>query len=217
VEFKRAIALNPNYATLHQWHGESLQAQGRFKEALTEIQRAHELDPLSLIINSVYGAILDCTGRGEEAIQQLRRTIELDPSFSVAPFILGQVLEKKEDLKGAAREYEKAIAMYPHPIREAVLAGVYARTGRRSEAERILHDLTPKSQDEYVSPYALALCHLALGDKEEALRLLEKAYDERSIQLGGNTGSLKIDPRLDPLRGDPRFEKLLARYMEQTQ
>ena len=216
VEFKRAIALNPNYATLHQWHGESLQAQGHFEEALKELQRAHELDPLSLIINTVYGSVLDCAGRDQEAIQQLRRTIELDPNFSVACFILGQVLENKGDLRGAAREYEKAISLYAHPIRDAVLAGVYARIGRRAEAGRILHDLTAKSQHEYVSSYALALCHLALGDKENTSRLLEKAYDERSIQVGGNTGSLEIDKRLDPLRDDPRFEKLLARYMGQT-
>lgn len=217
AELKRAIALNPNYATAHQWLGECLQSQGRFKEALSLVEQAHELDPLSLIINTIYGSVLDCAGRTDEALRQLRRTIELDPNFKVAHFILGQVLENKGDLEGATAEYEKTIVPGANPMREALLASLYARTGKSEKARKILDDLTSRSRHEYVSGYPLALIHLAFGDKEEALKLLDKAYDERGIQIGGNTGSLQIDKRLDPLRSDPRFQKLLARFMGQTQ
>ncbi len=216
VEFRRAISLNPNYATAHQWFGEGLVAQGRFEEALAEVKQAHDLDPLSLIINTVYGSILNETGRPDESVQQLQRTLEMDPSFSVATFMLGQVWESRGDFKQAAAYYEAAWAANHHPIRDAVLACLYVRMGKEPAARKILDDLTSRAQHEYVQSYALALVHLALGDKETAMRLLEKAYEERGIQIGGNTSSLKIDKRLDALRGDPRFERLLAKYMGET-
>lgn len=217
TEFKRAIALNPNYATTHQWFGESLQAQGRFDEALVEVKKAQELDPLSLIINTILASNLDCAGHHDGALQQIRRTIEMDPNFGVASWVLGQILEDRGDFDGAAAAYRKAQESVPSPRRQALLACVYARTGRATEARRILDELTTRSQREYVSSYTLALIHVALGEKEEALRLLEKAYDERALQVGGNTGTPKIDKRLDPLRSDPRFQNLLAKFMGQTQ
>jgi TolB-like protein/Tfp pilus assembly protein PilF len=217
VEFRRAIALNPNYATLHQWFAECLQAQGRFEEALVEAQRAYDLDPLSLIINAILASVLDCAGRYDEALQQIHRTIDMDPNFGVAYWVLGQILENKGDLKGAADAYEKAEQAVPSPLRLAVLASVYARINRSAEARKILNELTAKSQRRFVPSYPIALIHVALGDNEQALQLLEKAYDERSIQIGGNTGSLKIDKRLDPLRSEPRFQKLLARSMGNAQ
>jgi TolB-like protein/Tfp pilus assembly protein PilF len=216
AEFRRAISLNPNYATAHQWFGEGLAAQGRFEEALAEVKQAHDLDPLSLIINTVYGSILNETGRPDESVQQLRRTLEMDPSFSVATFILGQVWESRGDFTQAAASYEAAWAANHHPIRDAVLACLYVRMGKQHAARKILDELTSRAQQQYVQSYALALVHLALGDKEKALKLLEKAYEERGIQIGGDTCSLKIDKRLDALRGDPRFEQLLAKFMGQT-
>ena len=212
-EFKRAIALNPNYATAHQWYGECLQAEGRSEEALVQLKLAHELDPLSLIINSVYGSVLGTAGHHDEAVQQLHRTLEMDPTFGPAQLMLGQVLEDKGNLAEATAAYEKARDMAPTPIRQAMLACVYARTGRLEDAGKILADLTSHSAHGYIQSYFLALAHLALGHKEEALRFLEQAYEERGIQLVGNTGTLKIDKRLDPLRGDPRFETLLAKFM----
>lgn len=217
TEFKRAISLNPNYATAYQWFGESLQAQGRFDEALVEVKKAQELDPLSLIINTILASNLDCAGHHDGALQQIRRTIEMDPNFGVASWVLGQILEDRGDFDGAAAAYKKAQESVPSPRRQALLACVYARTGRATEARRILDELTTRSQREYVSSYTLALIHVALGEKEEALQLLEKAYDERALQVGGNTGTPKIDKRLDPLRSDPRFQNLLAKFMGQTQ
>jgi TolB-like protein/Tfp pilus assembly protein PilF len=216
AEFKRAIALNPNYATAHQWYGESLQGQGRFEQALAELKIAHELDPLSIIINSVLGSNLGTAGRHDEAIQQFRRTLEMDPNFGPAQFMLGQIFEGKGDMKEALAAYEKARAISPTPIRLAMVARMYVITGRKAEARKILDDLTSRSQREFIQSYPLALIHLAFGEKEEALRLLEKAYEERGIQLGGNTGTLKADKRLDPLRGDPRFDTLVAKFMGQA-
>ena len=211
-EFRRAIALNPNYATAHQWFGECVQGEGRLDDALTELQRAHELDPLSLIINASFGTSLGMVGRSDEAIEQLHKTIDMDPAFTVAYVMLGQVLEEKGDLKGAIAAYEKARQLNPH-AQLAPLACVYVRSGRKEDARKILNDMTNLSRQQYVPAYNLAVIHLALGDKEEAMRLLEKAYDDRAILLQGNFGSLKTDHRLDPLRGDPRFQRLLDRFL----
>jgi TolB-like protein/Tfp pilus assembly protein PilF len=216
VEFRRAISLNPNYATAHQWFGEGLAAQGRFAEALAELQLAHDLDPLSLIINTVYGSLLNEAGYPDKAVQQLHKTLEMDPGFSIATFMLGQAWEEKGDLKQAEVFYANAWAANNHPIRNALLACVYVRVGKESDARKIRDELTNRAQHEYVPSYALALVELALGAKEKAMTLLEKAYDERGIQIGGNTSSLKIDKRLDALRGDPRFERLLAKFMGET-
>ena len=215
-ELKRAIALNSSYATAHQWLGECLQAQGRFHEALAQLKQSHELDPLSLIINAVLGSNLGTAGYLDEALQQFHRTLEIDPSFGPAQFMLGEVLEERGDLKGATEAYEKAVDIGRTPIRLAMVARMDVLAGKGAEARKILAELTNGTQGEYVQPYPLALIHLALGEKEEALHLLERAYEERGIQLGGNTGSLKIDKRLDPLRGDPRFDDLVAKYMGET-
>jgi TolB-like protein/Tfp pilus assembly protein PilF len=213
TEFKRAISLNPNYATAHQWFGECLQGEGRFNEALAELKLAHELDPLSLIINGSYGQCLGVAGRSDEAIDQLHKTMDMDPTFTVAHVMLGQVFEDKGALSEAIAEYEKAMERYRTPATEAMLAHAYVLTGRKAEAHKILDDLTNASQQHYVAAYPLAIVHLALGDKDEALRLLEKSFEQRCLLLQGHFGSLKTDRRLDPLRGDPRFQKLLERFL----
>ncbi len=216
-EFRKAIALNPNYATTHQWYGECLQALGRSDEALAELRRAHELDPLSLIINSVFGSALSTAGHQMEAIGQLQRTLEMDPTFGPAQFMLGQVFEEEGDLQKATAAYEKARDLNPSTIRLAMVARLYALTGRTSEARKIFDDLTNLSRREYVQAYPLAILNLTFGNKEEALRLIEKSYDERGLFLQGNACSLKIDKRLDPLRDDPRFQKLVAKFMGESQ
>jgi len=212
-EFRRALELNPNYATAHQWYGECLQGEGRFAEAANELQRAQELDPLSLIINASYGCVLGEAGRHDEGITQLHKTLEMDPTFWVAHEILGGILEGKGDLTGAVAEYEKSMQRYWTPNGAARLAFINARLGKKVEARKTLDDLTTQSRQHYVPPYALAVIHLVLDEKEEALRLLEKCLDERSIFLQGDYGSPKTDKRLDPLRDDPRFQKLVERFM----
>jgi tetratricopeptide (TPR) repeat protein len=212
-EFQRAIELNPNYATAHQWYGEQLQNVGRFDEAVAELKRAQELDPLSLVINSVLGSILSVAGRDDEAIEQLRKTIEMDPMFDLPHWFLGQVCENKGRLADAIIQYEKAAQLNPDPAVQASLARAYALAGRKAEARKILDNLTTESRQRYIPAYSLAVIQLSLGDKEEAMRLLEKSYEDRATFDTGVFGSIKIDRRLDPLRGDPRFEALAQKVM----
>jgi len=212
-EFRRAIELNPNYATAHQWFGECLFGEGRYPEALAELERAHELDPLSLIINASYGMALAGAGRTAEAIDQLHKAIDLEPNLIAAHSMLGQTFEAEGKLSEAIAEYGKVRELAPTPASYAVLAFAHAKAGRSAEARRILDELTNQSRDRYVGAYALAVVHLALGEKEEGLRFLEKAFDDRDILLQGFYGSIKTDKRLDSLRGNPRFERLVERFM----
>ena len=212
-EFQRGIELNPNYATAHHWYGEQLQNDGRFDEALAELERAKELDPLSLVINSVLGSILSVAGRDDEAIEQLRKTIEMDPAFDLTHWFLGQAYENKGQLAEAIAQYEKAAQLNSDPAVQASLARAYALAGRKEEARKILDNLTTASRQRYIPAYSLAVIHLSLGDKEEALRLLAKSYEDRAPFDTGVFGSIKIDRRLDPLRGDPRFEAIARKVM----
>ena len=205
-EFRRAIELNPNYATAHQWYAESgLIPLGRFDEAIAEINRASELDPLSVIINADVGGVLLNACHYDEAIAQLRKTLEMDPGFYYAHWNLGQVLEMKGLTSEAMAEYEKAMSLDPDPLPQALLGRLYAKMGRTKEALAVLERLRQASGERYVSPYNFAIVYAGLGHKEEAIRFLEQTYEERD---GYNIVFLEIDPFLSPLRGDPRFEAL---------
>jgi TolB-like protein/Tfp pilus assembly protein PilF len=212
-EFQRAIELNPNYATAHHWYGELLQNDGRTDEALAELRRAHELDPLSLVINSVLGSTLIVAGQDDAAIDQLQKTIAMDPNFDLAHWFLGQAYEDKGRVTEAIQEYEKAIKLNSDPTVLASLARAHALAGDNEIAGKILADLTNQSKQRYVPAYPLAVVHLALGNKDEALRLLEKSYEDLAPFDTGVFGSIKIDRRLDALRGDPRFDALARKVM----
>ena len=212
-EFQRAIELNPNYATAHHWYGELLQNDGRIDEALAELRRAHELDPLSLVINSVLGSTLIVAGQDDAAIEQLQKTIAMDPNFDLAHWFLGQAYEDKGRVTEAIQEYEKAIKLNSDPTVLASLARAHALAGDNEIAGKILADLTNQSKQRYIPAYPLAVVHLALGNKDEALRLLEKSYEDLAPFDTGVFGSIKIDRRLDALRGDPRFEALASKVM----
>jgi TolB-like protein/Flp pilus assembly protein TadD len=205
-EFRRAIELNPNYATAHQWYAESgLIPLGRFDEAIAEINRALELDPLSVIINADVGGVLFNARHYDEAIAQLRKTLEMDPGFYYAHWNLGQVLEMKGLTNEAMAEYEKAMSLDPDPLPQALIGRLYAKMGRTKEALAVLDQLRQASGERYVSPYNFAIVYAGLGQKEEAIRFLKQTYEERD---GYNIVFLEIDPFLSPLRGDPRFEAL---------
>jgi TolB-like protein/Tfp pilus assembly protein PilF len=211
-EFKRAIELNPSYATAHQWFGECLQSQGRVEGALAELKRAQELDPLSLIINSVLGFAFDTVGKSDEAITQLRKTIEIDPNFANAHGMLGNVLEHRGQLKEAVVEYEKCSnSLGADPIDLAQLAAAYFRVGRKAEAQQLWDKLRSLSERQYVPAYSMAVVQLAFGNKDEAIRLLEKSYEDHAPFDSADLGWILVDHRLDPLRGDPRFKKLITR------
>ena len=208
-EFQRAIELNPNYATAHQWYGSSgLAALTRFDEAIAELKRAIELDPLSLVINTDLGNTYYRARRYDEAIDQMRKTLEMDSGFYYAHWNLGSALAAKGALGPAIEEYQKARALNDDPSMLGLLANAYAKSGNKAEALKIRDQLEVLSKQRYVSAYSFALVYLGIGDKEEALRWLEKAYQDRA---GDALRFIRVEPLLDSLRGDPRFEALVAK------
>ena len=210
-EFQRAIELNPNYAIAHQQYGNNtLSALGRFDDAIVEGKRAVELDPLSLVINTDLGSDYYYARRYDEAIAQLHKTLEMDPGFYIAHLVLGQVLDAKGDRDAAIVECQKARALNDDPSVLGVLGRAYGLSGNKMEAEKILDQLKELSKQRYVAAYSFALVYLGLGDKEETLRWLEQSYQDRA---GSDIGYIRVDPLVDSLRSDPRFEALAEKIV----
>ena len=208
-EFQRAIALNPNYATAHHWYGNGpLLALGRFEEAIAEGKRAIELDPLSPIINADLGQNLYHARRYDEAIAQLRKTLEIDPTFYYAHYNLGIALQLKGDTPAAITEYTKAQQLSDDLFVQVLLASAKAQSGDKDAAIQMLAELEELSQHRYVSSYWRTLLYLSLGNRDEAVRWLEQAAHD-----GLSMTTIKVDPLLDPLRGDPRFEALVKKVV----
>jgi TolB-like protein/Tfp pilus assembly protein PilF len=217
-EFERGIELNPNYPTGHQWYGRLiLLMTGQFDRAIAEVKRAVELDPVSSIIHADLGSVYTMARRYDEAIEQFRNVLELDPQFYWAHRQLGLALELKGAPGEAIVEYKKALKLSDDPRVLAFIGRAEASTGRQNEAREILAQLIEMAKTRYVSGYGFAVIHLALGEKDQALDWLEKDARERN---GFEINFIKVDPYLDPLRGDPRFEalvsKILSGSVEQT-
>jgi serine/threonine protein kinase/tetratricopeptide (TPR) repeat protein len=207
-EFKRAIELNPNYATGHHWYGDSLEAKGRLDEALEEIKRALQLDPLSLIINMALGEIFYCKREYDQAIQQYSKTLELDPNFAVGRQGLGECYRQKGMFEEAIAEFQKARILYGNsPYGLGDLGNAYALSGEKTKAVEVLTNLKELSEQGYSLNYDIAFIYCGLGDKEKAFEWLEKAYKEKEEGME----YLKVDPAWESLRSDPRFKSLLKR------
>ena len=207
-EFQRAIELSPNYATAHHWFGIHLAQMGRTDEALKEIHRALELDPLSIIINTNVAWIYYFARQYDQAIGQFKKTLDMDPNYAVAHMRLGEAHIQKKMFGEALSELRRAVSLSPESMDIlAELGYAYGVAGQRSEAERILAKLGEYAKDRYVSFYDLAVLYLGLGQKDRALGLLDKAYEERASYLA----FLKGDPRMDSLRSEPRFKALMAK------
>ena len=205
-EFKRALELNPGYATAHHWYAWHLALVGRNAEAIAEMKRAQNLDPLSLIISADLAELLVIAHSYDESIEQSRKTIEMDPNFALAHNQLAQAYIQKEMYSEAISELEKAVRLSGgSPICTANLARAYAASGRRNEALKLLSDLKEGSNPVYSRATEIAMVYAALGDKNQAMSWLEKGYEERF-----NPGVL-LRPGFDPLRSDPRFQDLLRR------
>jgi TolB-like protein/Tfp pilus assembly protein PilF len=210
-ELERAIQLNSNYAMARHWLGNvPLTCTGQFDRAISELKGALELDPLSLIINTNFGQTYFYSRRYEEAIVQLRKTIELDPSFYYAHYLLGEALELTGDRDAAIAEYQKARELNDDPLVLALLAQAMAKAGNTAQARTMLEQLREESKHRYVAAYGIGLLHLGLGEKEEALRWFEKSYEDHA---GTEIGYIKVDPFLDSLRGDSRFEALVQKVI----
>jgi len=210
-EFQRAIALNPNYATAHHWYGfNPLSTLGRFDEAIAESKRAVELDPLSPVINSDLGSNLMVARRYDEAIAQLRKTLEIDPTFSLAHGALGEALQFKGDLPGAIAEYTKAQELGADPRIRVLLAAAKAQSGDKDAAVRMLAELEEASRNREIPGAQRAVLYTSLGNRTEAIRCLEQSVADHDSQ---DVAWIKVYPKWDPLRGDPRFEALVQKVV----
>jgi TolB-like protein/DNA-binding winged helix-turn-helix (wHTH) protein len=205
-EYRRAIQLDPQYATAHQWYAECLSFQGRFPEALQESEQARQLDPLSLIIAADHAAILYFARQYDRAIEQFRAVLAMEPNFARAHMVVYPYVEK-----GMFPEAEAETGRWRHsdgsPLWE-VEAYVYGRWGKQQQAEQALAQWKRGSPGRpVVTTFVVLEAYVATGRKEEAFALLEKSYREHSNLVT----SIKVEPALDPLRGDPRFQELLRR------
>jgi serine/threonine protein kinase/Flp pilus assembly protein TadD len=207
-EFKRAVELDPSYPTAHHWYSIRLLVFGRFDEALAEIKRAQELDPISLIINTTIADILFEMRQYDKSIDQSKKTLELDPNFAFAHSLLGWAYLQQGRFDEAIAEYQKVRTIVGSgPYGLADLGYAYGRTGKKGDAAQILSDLLQFSKQGYSLPYDIALVYWGLGDNNQTLEWLERAYQERSTFVMW----LKIDPTWDGLRSDERFIALLKK------
>jgi TolB-like protein/Flp pilus assembly protein TadD len=207
-EFRRAIGLDRRYPTAHHWYAVSCLAPlGRLEEAREEMLLAQALDPISSIIARDLARIHYYKQDFEAALEQCDHTIELNPHFSPAYWILGMVQEQRGELDESAAAFLRAIEISPRsPIMQAALGRTLALSGKRAEALRILHELHTLSEKRYVSPFELASVHFVLGQTDEGFRWLAKAFQDRCFELI----SLRVDPRLQSVKGDPRFQTLFS-------
>ena len=205
-EYKRAIALNPGYATAHHWYAWHLIVVGRNNEALAELRKAESLDPLSPIISADLADALSVAHLYEESVQQSRKTLEMHPYFAVAHYQLGQVFAQKHMYDDAIAELQRAIELAGgNAAFDSQLAYAYANSGRSNEAMKIVKDLEarpgrPSSTDSHI-----ALIYVGLGDHDQAISWLNKAHQARF------NPSILMRPAFDPLRSDVRFQDLLRR------
>jgi TolB-like protein/Tfp pilus assembly protein PilF len=206
--YRRAIDLNPNYATAHQWYSEYLTAMGRFDEALAEIRRAREIDPLSPVINAGEVWILYFARRYDEAIEQGRKVQEMSPEFAEVHEYLKRVYDQKGLYRDAiaARQMRRKLAGFDANETPAIKAAAAAANADEYWQRRLQQELED-ARHESPATFDLAEIYSRLGDKEQSFQWLERAFEERHYAMM----YLKVAPNLDPLRSDPRFADILRR------
>ena len=207
-EFQRALALDPRYPTAHHWYAMScLTPLARLDQACQEMLLAQSLDPISSIIGRDLARIYYYQQDYESALDQCDHTIELNPHFSPAYWILGLVQEQRGEFDESAAAFQRALQLSPgSPLMQAALGRTLALSGKRAEALRMLHDLNELAARRYVSPFELASMHFALDQTDEGFQWLAKAFQDRCFELI----CLRVDPRWESLRTNPRFQHLFA-------
>jgi DNA-binding winged helix-turn-helix (wHTH) protein/TolB-like protein/Flp pilus assembly protein TadD len=205
-ELRHAVALSPASAETHQWYALLLGMSGRLGDALEEVARAQELDPLSLTVNTNAGLLLYLRQQYEPEVEQQRRTLELDPDYGPAHWALGLAYAEQGRYDEAIAAHRRAMELWEgSALFRVVLGRTFALAGRREEAEAIVRELEAPGPVPAVSPYHLAVLHTLLGDHEAALERLAQAQRQHDHWLVW----VKVDPVLDPLRADPRFEAIV--------
>jgi tetratricopeptide (TPR) repeat protein len=206
-EYRRALELNPNYPTAHQWLAEQLSAMKRPDEAIAEIRRAVELDPLSVIINKIYADLLVAARRYDEAIEQYRKTIALDPTVSTTHYFLARAYQAKGMYDEAVNEF--TLSSGAGPAAKAALARheVYKKYGWNAYVQISLEQLVVNSPERRFPPFVIATFYAGVNQKDEALAWLEKGYEERDFRMTLLSTSFEFDR----FRSDPRFKELVRR------
>jgi len=214
-EFKRAIELNPNYATAHHWYSEYLLSMGRDDEALAEIKRAQELDPLSLIINAIVGIVHTVRGEHDQAVAQLKKTIELDPNFARAHMFLSEVYREQGKFEEAIDEQEKHLILLGLPADKAApmaesLRTEYQKSGEKGYYRKLLEFIeVVRATDPHLSPplFEIAYIYERLGDRDKAFEFLEKSYAQHEPDIV-RLGEVRS---FESMRSDPRMADLMRR------
>ena len=207
--FQRALAINPGYATGRRWYAQFLAGLARHSEAIAEGERALELDPLSLIIHTALGDCLFYARRYDSSVAYLRRCLELDPSFGPAHTDLARSLEHLGQFQDALQEFLLGTGQASAgPFQPSTgLATLLVRAGRREEGLAMARTLAASAGERHVSAYGIASVYAVAGDHPQALDWLERAYAERD----GTLVWIKVHPRMDGLRSEPRFRELLCK------
>jgi eukaryotic-like serine/threonine-protein kinase len=207
-EYRRALELNPGFATAHHWYSFVLLVSGQPEQAVMEALTALELDPSALSVRRGVGWLSYYTRRYEQALYHLRRAIAMNPTSEDTYRVLGLVLMQQGAYGEAERAFREAITLSPDlSYATAGLAHVLALSGRRREAEVLVAELEARARERYVTPVALCIAHLGLGNVDQVFHWLERAYQDRR----GWLTYMKVDPIFDPVRGDPRFEEFLTK------
>lgn len=208
-EYQRAIVLNPRYPTAHHWYAMScLVPMGRLDEALEQMLLAQSLDPVSSIIARDVAVIYSYRRDFDAALEQCDQTIELNPHFAPAYMTLGLIQEQRKDFDESAAAFRRAVDLAPHsPRMQGALARTLALSGKTESARATLAMLEELSKTRYVSPFEFLTISFALGDSGEGYHWLTRACDDRSFELL----ALKVDPRFEGLRDEPRFLAALRR------
>jgi TolB-like protein/Flp pilus assembly protein TadD len=204
-ECNRAIELNPNSADAHDTNATFLSSLGRWEKMEVELRLAQELDPLSYRYFADGAMNYFAERRYDQAVLQAQKSLSLQPDYFIAHSYLGMIYAQSGRASEAVAEAQKGVQLSGSPLAEAVLGYSYATAGKKSEARKIAADLQGHLDKRFVCPFEIGTIYIRLGEKDESFRWLNRAYEERSICISG----MKFDPRLDPIRSDPRYDALV--------